>query len=103
MLPERVAKLSNGKGGFTVSSPVPKTQVENLNAQETIKYFHDLPEIARKNGIWIVYTAPSSYSAAEKEQLKRLVADCQQKAIPIFTCGASELKRKGWKAGGLIE
>lgn len=103
MLPERVAKLSNEKGGFTVSAPIPIKQSVAMDAKEVMQYFNESPEAVRRNGIWIVFTNPSSYSEAEKEQLKRLIADCKQKSIPIYTCRANELNRNGWKAGGVME
>ena len=58
MLPERVAKISNEKGGFTVSAPVPQGNLAALNDEATMAYFQKLPEAVKKNGIWIVYTHP---------------------------------------------
>lgn len=104
MLPERVAQIDNAKGGFTVSSPIPAgKQMPAMNADQTILYFGKLPESVRKNGIWVVYSHPSSYSEDEKNQLKKLVASSDEKKIPIFTCRASELSKSNWKVGGLIE
>jgi len=104
MLPERVAQITNEKGGFTVSAPLPAGKMlPAMDAEHTIQYFEKLPENVKKNGIWVVYTHPSSYSEDEKKQLKKLVAASEEKKIPIFTCRASELSKNNWKAGGLIE
>jgi hypothetical protein len=103
MLPDRVAKISNQSGGFTVSAPAPKKDAPAMDANKTMEYFQGLPDQVKKNGIWIVYTHPSSYSDKEKTQLKNLIDECKKKSIPIFTCRAAELDKNKWKAGGLIE
>lgn len=103
MLPDRIAKMDNEKGGFTVSSPAPRKEMPAMDAKQILEYFQHLPASVKENGIWIVYTHPSSYSDPEKEQLKKLVDKSREKGIPIFTCRAMELKKKNWKAGGLIE
>ena len=103
LLPNRVAKISNEKGGFTVSAPAPKEKIPAMDAKETMEYFQHLPDPLKKNGIWIVYTHPSSYSQEEKEQLKKLIEESKEKAVPVFTCQASELSKNNWKAEGLIE
>jgi hypothetical protein len=103
MLPDRVAKISNQTGGFTVSTTAPKREIPAMDANKTLEYFLGLPDAVQKNGIWIVYSHPSSYSEKEKTELKNLINECKKKSIPIFTCRAAELDKKNWKAGGLIE
>ena len=103
MLPDRVAKISAQTGGFTISAPAPKEEIPAMDASKTMEYFQRLPEQVRENGIWIVYTHPSSYSDKEKIQLRNLVDACKKKSIPIFSCRAADLNKKKWKAGGLIE
>jgi hypothetical protein len=90
MLPERVAKISRQAGGFTVGSQT------YSDAAQLLAYFHTLPTATQENGIWVVTTSPSAYSAAEREKLRALVAQCQQQKIAIFTCRGSELP-SGWK------
>ena len=90
MLPERVAQINGKSGGFTVES---QTYAE---AAKPVDYFHSLPAATQENGIWVVTTHPSAYSASEREKLRALVALCQQQKIPIFTCRGSELST-GWK------
>ena len=103
MLPDRVARISNTKGGFTVSAPTPKEEIPAMDDKKVMDYFQQLPEQVKKNGIWVVYTHPSSYSDKEKKQLKELVEESKKQTISIFTCRASELNNKNWKAAGLIE
>jgi hypothetical protein len=90
MLPERVAQISGKSGGFTVESQT------YSDATKLVDYFHSLPATTQENGIWVVTTHPSAYSALEREKLRALVALCQQQKIPIFTCHGSELPA-GWK------
>jgi len=90
MLPERVAKISGQSGGFTVGEQT------YSDAAQLIAYFHTLPSATQENGIWVVTTSPSAYSAAEREKLRVLVTQCQQQKIPVFTCRGSELPG-GWK------
>ena len=90
MLPDRVAKIDGKSGGFTVGS---QTYVD---AAQLIAHFRTLPAATQENGIWVVTTSPSAYSAAEHETLRSLLAQCQQQQIPVFTCRGSELPG-GWK------
>ena len=89
-LPDRVAQISGKSGGFTVESQ------SYAEAAKLVEYFHTLPRATQENGIWVVTTHPSAYSAAEREKLRALIALCQQQNIPIFTCRGSELSA-GWK------
>ena len=50
----------------------------------------------QKNGIWIVYTHPDSYTPKELKELTSLVEDSKNGAFILFTCRASELPN-GWK------
>jgi hypothetical protein len=90
MLPERVAQISGKSGGFTLESQT------YADATELLSYFHTLSAATQENGIWVVTTHPSVYSAAEREKLRALIAQCQKEKIPIFTCRGSELST-GWK------
>jgi len=97
MLPDRVAALSGGHGGFTVTNPVTKRMGKTYaEPGELLAYFQQLPTAVRENGIWVVTTHPDSYSDKEQAKLKTLIALCVSQNIPIFTCRASELP-KGWK------
>jgi len=91
-LPDRVAKISGERGGFTVKDP-PATYAE---PKDLLAHFQRLPASVHENGIWIVTTHPSSYSETEQAKLKSLAALCAEKKIPVFTCRGSELP-KGWK------
>lgn len=96
MLPERVAAISGGNGGFTVTDPVTKKRGTTLTEpQQLIAYFEHLSPAVQQNGIWIVTTHPTSYSDAENKNLQALIAICAKKAIPVFTCRGSELP-SGW-------
>jgi hypothetical protein len=90
MLPDRVAQIDGHSGGFTVGSHT------YPDAARLVAYFRTLPAATQENGIWVVTTHPSAYSAAEHEKLRALVTLCQQHKIPVFTCRGSELPG-GWK------
>src|SRR5215213_3051346 len=92
MLPDHVAKISGGRGGFTIKDP-PAAYAE---PKDLLTYFQGLPASVRENGIWIVTTHPSSYSEAEQSKLKSLGALCAEQKIPVFTCRGAELPN-GWK------
>ena len=97
MLPDRVAKISGGHGGFTVTDPATKTKgATYAEPKELFAYFQSLPAPTQQNGIWIVTTHPTSYSGGEQAKLKALVTLCADKTIPIYTCRGSELPN-GWK------
>lgn len=63
-------------------------------------FFKTLSGSTRENGIWVVTTNPSAYSETERAKLKTLVALCDEKRIPVFTCRGSELPN-GWKRSEL--
>jgi hypothetical protein len=94
MLPDRVAQIDGHSGGFTVGD----SQTTYARPAELVAYFHTLPATTQENGLWVVTTHPSAYSAAERETLGALIALCQQQKIPISTCRGSELPT-GWKRG----
>ena len=97
VLPDRVAKLSNEHGGFTVTDPVTKERgTTYATPKELLIFFERLPATVQQNGIWIVVTDPSSYSEIEHAKLTELIKICDQKKIPIYTCRAIDLP-KGWK------
>jgi len=83
-------KISGQSGGFTVGSQI------YSDVAQLIAYFRTLPATTQENGIWIVTTSPCAYSAAEREKLRSLVAQCQQQKIPVFTCRGSNLLA-GWR------
>src|SRR5438046_1180819 len=85
MLPERVAQISGKSGGFTVESQT------YADATQLLAYFQTLSAATQENGVWVVTTHPSAYSAAERDKLRALIAQCQQRKIPVFTCRGSEL------------
>ena len=104
MLPDRVAKLSDERGGFTITDPITQTRGKTVTDVKTIvKYIDSLPQKIKDNGVWIVYTHPSSYEDSEKEKLRELIGICVDKKIRIFTCRASELPEKKWKESQGIE
>ena len=90
MLPDRVAQIEGHSGGFTVGSQT------FSDAAALLGYFHTLPATAQENGIWVVTTNPSAYSAPEREKLRQLITLCQQQKIPVFTCRGMDLPN-GWK------
>lgn len=104
MLPEQVAQISGTRGGFTVEAQT------YADASELVDYFHSLPAATQENGIWVVTTDPSAYSAPEREKLRALIALCQQQEVPIFTCRfsvpSSEWKRSevpsGWNSDAFV-
>jgi hypothetical protein len=97
MLPERVARLGNEHGGFTVTDPGSKNRgATYAEPGELLTYFRRLPADVQQNGIWIVTTDPSAYSKSEHSKLKALIALCAQQKIPLYLCRAIELPN-GWK------
>ena len=92
MLPQRVAKLSGQKWGFTVSSLNRTIQ----SANELREYFTSLPPEMQDNGIWIVTTDPLAYSEMEEEVLEDVKAMCISNNIPLFICRGAELPN-GWQ------
>ncbi len=98
LLPDRVATLSGGHGGFTVTDPATRQPGETYaRPEELLDYLSRLPPAIRENGIWIVTTNPSAYAESEQAKLKSLAKLCAEKKIPLYICRASELP-KGWKA-----
>ena len=97
LLPDRVAKIGGGHGGFTVTDPETRERgATYAEPKELLAYFQHLPMSVQLNGIWIVTTHPSSYSEGERTKLKALAATCGEKKIPVYVCRASELP-EGWK------
>lgn len=97
MLPDRVAKISGERGGFTVTDPTTKAKGSTYgDPKELVAYVQGLPAAVQQNGIWVVTTHPTSYSEAEQAKLKELVTLSATKNIPVFTCRGSELPN-GWK------
>jgi hypothetical protein len=98
MLPDRVAKLSGERGGFTITDPITRKKAKTVpDAKAVFSYIDSLPLKIKDNGVWVVYTHPSSYENEEREKLKSLIGMCGEKKIRIFTCRASELPDKKWK------
>lgn len=104
MLPDRVAKLSGEKGGFTVTDPATRQRGKTYSSlPDLVSYIEKLPARVKENGVWIVYTHPSSYEESEKIRLTDLIAELKKGNIRTFTCRASELPAKAWKEGKGIE
>lgn len=104
MLPDRVAKLSGERGGFTITDPITHTRGMTVAEVKSIfKYIDSFPLKIKDNGVWIVYTHPSSYEDSEKEKLRELIRICVEKKIRIFTCRASKLPEMKWKESQGIE
>ena len=95
MLPDRVAKINGGAGGFTVTTNSGTTSVYS-DPKELLAFYQTLSSSIQENGIWIVTTSPSAYSNDERAKLRTLVRLCDEKKIPLFTCRGSELPN-GWK------
>jgi hypothetical protein len=96
MLPERVAAIGGGHGGFSVTNPVTKERGTIFSEpQKLIAYFEHLSPLVQQNGIWIVTTHPTAYSESENQNLQSLIAICAKKSIPVFTCRGSALPG-GW-------
>ena len=96
MLPDRVAQISGGHGGFTVTTPDKQRGDTYPDAKTLLQYFTHSPASVQQNGIWIVTTDPSSYTEAEESKLRDLISVCNEKNIPIYTCRAIDLPN-GWK------
>ena len=66
MLPERIARISGEKGGFTVADPSTKDRGDTYaKPEELLAYFVGLPASVQQNGIWIV-TLTKFYSRTRK-------------------------------------
>jgi hypothetical protein len=86
MLPDSVAKQTNGHGGFTVSDPATNRPVSTyVEPKDVLVYFQQLPSAVQHNGIWIITTDPGAYSDSEQAKLKVLVGLCVRKKIPIYS------------------
>jgi len=95
MLPDRIAQINHQVGGFGIKSG-DGTGSTYSDAIQVVTFFQTLPSATQENGIWVVTTHPSAYSENERTELKKLVALCVEKKIPVFTCRGSELPG-GWK------
>ena len=99
MLPDRVAQIDGGRGGFTARDA---RGIESIyvDAKQLVAFFQTLPAATQENGIWVVTTHPSAYSSTEHENLHALLELCRQKNVPVFTCRSSDLPG-GWKRSEL--
>jgi hypothetical protein len=95
MLPDRVAQIAGGRGGFSVRD-AKDTESTYADPNQLAAFFQTLSPATQKNGIWIVTTHPTAYTSAEREKLRVLLEICRQKNISVFTCRGSELP-SGWK------
>lgn len=95
MLPDRVAQINGGSGGFSAKA-ADGTESTYSDQSQLVAFFQTLSASVQENGIWVVTTNPSAYSEIERAKLKALVQLCDEKKIPIFTCRGSELPN-GWK------
>ena len=103
MLPDRVAKLGGDRGGFTITDPITHARGRTIPEVKAIfQYIDSLPQKIKDNGVWIVYTHPSSYEDKEKQKLTELIGMCVENKIRVFTCRASELSAKKWKESQII-
>ena len=96
MLPERVARIEHRSAGFTLG----ERESAYSEPADLVSYFKTLPASKQENGLWVVTSHPRSYSSAEREKLRALIALCREKEITIFTCRGSELPT-GWKRGDI--
>lgn len=99
MLPDRVAQIDAGRGGFTARDASGTESIYD-DAKQLVAFFQTLPAATQENGIWVVTTHPTSYSPTEREKLRTLLELYRQKNIPVFTCRGSELSG-GWKRSQL--
>jgi hypothetical protein len=94
MLPDRVAQIDGGRGGFSARA-ADGTESICADAKQLVTFFQTLSTPTQENGIWVVTTHPSSYFKSERTKLKALITLCDEKKIPVFTCRGSELPG-GW-------
>jgi hypothetical protein len=94
MLPDRVAQIDGGRGGFSARA-ADGTEFTCADAKQLVTFLQTLSTPTQENGIWVVTTHPSSYSESERTKLKALITLCDEKKIPVFTCRGSELPG-GW-------
>jgi hypothetical protein len=100
MLPERVAKISGERWGLTVShtkylaSEVAPPVVQS--AAQFLAFVRKQTPAVVGNGVWIVVTDPSSYSALEKALIEDIKILSRKERIPLFIARGSELPN-GWK------
>jgi len=96
-LPQRVATIANKPWGFEVKyapylkeeSGIPYLQT----AEQVLAYIKKQSPDVIQNGLWVVTTNPSAYSAEElalQEQVKKVLP---QKSIPLFWARGSELNK----------
>jgi hypothetical protein len=96
-LPDRVAKIQGGKGGFTVTDPdTGRAGKTYPDVAALWKHFEKLPATVQQNGLWMVITNPVSYSEVEVAEQTALIERCRKSGVPIHTCRAADLPN-GWK------
>ena len=100
LLPKRVADISGGKWGLTVTRSGDLTMDEASATLQTGAEFRAFVRKQNKavldNGVWIVVTNPDAYSKAENALIEEVNAICAEQKLPLFVCRASELPN-GWK------
>ena len=82
---------------FIVGGPGGKSIMAwDTTAAGLIGQIKNQPEELRKNGIWLVYSNPDTYSARDKNEKIQLEKLSKENNIPFFECRAMELPN-GWK------
>jgi hypothetical protein len=94
-LPMRVATISGQPWGLQVSyAPHLKSEPGQPYLQsikDVLAYVHKQDQSAIENGLWVVTTHPSAYSAQERKFLEQLKVELPKHNIPLFWARGSEL------------
>jgi hypothetical protein len=100
MLPKQVADIDAKKWGFVVTyAEYLKAEASQPVLQSTSEFLDFMRKQGRTvqdNGVWIVTTHPSAYSAPETKLLEDVKALCRRESIPLFVVRGSQLPN-GWQ------
>jgi hypothetical protein len=66
------------------------------SVSDLIAYYKRLDAETQRNGVWIVTSHPSAYSAQENAMLEELNTHCKTHRIPLFIARGKDLP-KGWE------
>lgn len=97
LLPKRVADITGEPWGLHIDyaphlKPEPKEPVLQTVA-EVIAYVKKQDAAVVSNGLWVVTTHPSSYSAKELEFQEQLKKELPKQHIPLFWARAAALEQ----------
>ena len=88
MLPDRVAQIDGRSGGFIVRDSGGESSYPDGRA--LIVFFQTLSGSTRENGIWVVITNPSAYSATEAQDAGHTLRRKENSGVHLSRFRATE-------------